>query len=77
MIYPKCLYNTREITKVVQNEPEHKFWAGSGWLDIWTDKEPHKWGEEVVIAKTVDVDIKPLKVKEFKKIVKKVIKKAK
>ena len=41
MIYPKCLYKTREISKVAQNEDEHKLLALQGWKDIWTDKTPH------------------------------------
>jgi uncharacterized damage-inducible protein DinB len=45
MIYPKCLYKTRDKTCVVKDEESHILAAEEGWKDVWTDKKPRDFDE--------------------------------
>ena len=47
MIYPKCLYKSKTLTRVAKDEKEHRFMASNGWKDMWTDKEPNKFIDEI------------------------------
>jgi len=41
MLYPKCLYKSRDITTVAKDQHQHVTLAMAGWKDIWTDAKPN------------------------------------
>ena len=45
MIYPKCLYKTRELATVAKDEKHHVELAKQGWLDNWKDEKPNQFVE--------------------------------
>jgi hypothetical protein len=72
MIYPKCLYKTKEETKVVQNESEHEKAADAGWLDIWTDKKPYDFAAKKAADLVKEKEAKAKANAEIKELAKQV-----